>query len=93
MKNHTPIMHLVIAPAAIALAISGCASKSYVEGELADSEARMNTQIEDVQTQVEENQTRLDDHQKIIDDQAEALKEASETARDALERAFAPAGK
>lgn len=70
---------------ALALVVSGCASKKYVSTEVADVETRMTERVDGVESQVEANQTRLNKHEKEIG-------EVSQTAQEALDRALA-AGK
>lgn len=70
---------------ALALVVSGCASKKYVSTEVGDVETRITTRVDGVESQVEANQTRLDKQEKDIG-------EVSQTAQEALDRALA-AGK
>jgi len=60
----------------MAFALTGCATKKYVQKET----GAVNTRVDDVQGQVEEAQTRLDTHDQQIG-------EASRTAQEALKRA------
>lgn len=78
----------VAAVAALALVTSGCATKKYVEGEVAG----VNQRVDGVQAQVEDAQTQLKDHDGRITSNASATAQASKTAQDALDRAVA-AGK
>jgi len=71
--------------AALALVVSGCASKKYVSTEVGDVETRITERVDGVESQVEANQTRLDQQEKEIG-------EVSQTAQEALDRALA-AGK
>lgn len=75
----------VLIVTAIALLVSGCASKKYVTTEVSAAEAAANTRMDGIETQVEQNQSRLDA-------QEENIGEISQTAQEALERAIA-AGK
>jgi outer membrane protein OmpA-like peptidoglycan-associated protein len=70
---------------ALALVVSGCASKKYVSTEMGDVETRITERVDGVESQVEANQTRLDQQEKDIG-------EVSQTAQEALDRALA-AGK
>ena len=70
---------------ALALVVSGCASKKYVSTEVGDVETRITERVDGVESQVEANQTRLDQQEKDIG-------EVSQTAQEALDRALA-AGK
>jgi len=78
----------VAAAAVLALVTSGCASKKYVEGEVAG----VNQRVDGVQAQVEDTQTKLKEHDGRISQNASATAQASKTAQDALDRAVA-AGK
>jgi outer membrane protein OmpA-like peptidoglycan-associated protein len=60
----------------MAFALTGCATKKYVQKET----GAVNTRVDDVQGQVEEAQTRLDSHDQQIG-------QASRTAQEALQRA------
>ncbi|MGH7856418.1 MAG: OmpA family protein [Candidatus Binatia bacterium] len=74
--------------AALALVVSGCATKKYVEGEVTE----VRTRIDGVETQVEDTQTKLRDHEGRITQTSETANTASRTAQEALDRAVA-AGK
>jgi outer membrane protein OmpA-like peptidoglycan-associated protein len=84
--NHTKLA--VAAVAVLAVVTSGCATKKYVEGEVAGVSQR----VDGVQAQVEDAQTKLKDHDGRINQNASATAQASKTAQDALDRAVA-AGK
>jgi outer membrane protein OmpA-like peptidoglycan-associated protein len=81
-------MLAVAATSALALVASGCATKKYVEGEVAGVSQR----VDGVESQVEDTQTRLREHDTQISSTKTAVVEASRTAQDALARAQA-AGK
>ena len=74
--------------AVLAVVTSGCATKKYVEGEVAGVSQR----VDGVQAQVEDAQTKLKDHDGRIAQNSTATAQASKTAQDAVDRAFA-AGK
>lgn len=84
-KNST----LIVAGLIGILGLTGCASKKYVNAEVASAEARtqqeVDTRVTEVESQVEANQVRLDDQERQIS-------ELSKTSQDALDRAQA-AGK
>ena len=84
--NHSKLA--VAAVAVLAVVTSGCATKKYVEGEVAG----VNQRVDGVQAQVEDTQTKLKDHDGRIAQNAQATTQASKTAQDALDRAVA-AGK
>jgi outer membrane protein OmpA-like peptidoglycan-associated protein len=86
MRKTRTLATVVIA--AVALIASGCATKKYVQGEVAG----VNQRVDGVETQVEEAQTELRSHDARIQSNRNASLEASGTAKDALERAVA-AGK
>lgn len=71
--------------AVLALVVSGCATKQYVEGEVTVVKAR----IDGVETQVEDAQTKLRDHEGRITQTGETANAASRTAQEALQRAIA----
>lgn len=80
---------LTVAVVVGAVSLTGCASKKYVNAEVASAEARTQEQVDsrvnEVESQVEANQVRLDEQELQIS-------ELSKTSQDALERAQA-AGK
>lgn len=74
----------------MSLGFWGCASKGFVQSEVAGIHSR----VDEVESQVESNQTGLDEQGTRIDDQDEQiaevslkLEDASATARDAFDRA------
>jgi len=80
---------------ALAAALTGCATKKYVQSET----GAVNSRVDQVQGQVEQAQTRLTDHDQRLKSQDSKLQaheqqmgEISKTAQDALQRAAA-AGK
>ena len=85
MKRNTI---LVAAVALLALAFAGCATKEYVQGEV----ATVTTRVDGVETQVETAQTQIKDHDSRLQQNASATQAASKTAQEALDRAMA-AGK
>jgi peptidoglycan-associated lipoprotein len=80
--------YAVAAVALLAIVTTGCATKKYVNGEVAG----VNQRVDGVQTQVEDAQTQLKQHDTRINANKEAAAAASKTAQDALDRAIA-AGK
>jgi len=87
MNRHRSIVTLATA-ASLALVATGCATKKYVQGEVAGVTQR----VDGVQTQVEDAQTKLKDHEGRISQNTTATAAASKTAQEALDRAVA-AGK
>ena len=87
MNRHRSIVTLATA-ASLALVATGCATKKYVQGEVAGVTQR----VDGVQTQVEDAQTKLKDHEGRISQNTSATAAASKTAQEALDRAVA-AGK
>lgn len=71
---------LVVTVVAATLLTSGCATKKYVQAEVAASQTRTETRIDGVEGQVEANQTKLREH----DDR---LAQLSVTAQEAVTRA------
>jgi peptidoglycan-associated lipoprotein len=69
------------------LTVTGCASKKYVQEQVANSESVTNGKISEVQTSVEGNQKEITAlHQKDAEMQKQ-LDQLSETAKEALDRA------
>jgi peptidoglycan-associated lipoprotein len=75
-----------------ALSVSGCATKGYVQEQVANSTKAADAKIGEVQKQVEANQMDVASLKKSSADQGAQLAQLSDTARDALNRADA-AGK
>jgi len=69
-------LYMVALALVMTFALTGCATKKYVQRET----GTVNTRVDEVQGQVEEAQTRLDTHDTQIG-------EASRTAQEALKRA------
>lgn len=86
-------MRKVLSPALVVMlvavfALTGCATKKYVQEEVSAAEQRSGTKITEVQSQVEENQAEISAlHEKDQELQSQ-INELSETAKDALERAI-----
>lgn len=74
---------IVILLAVVALTVSGCATKKYVQGET----SAVHTRVDDVERQVEENQTEIRRAQERTDENERRIGETSRTAQEALERA------
>jgi len=69
------------------LTVTGCASKKYVQEQVANSESVTNGKISEVQTSVEGNQKEITAlHQKDAEMQKQ-IDQLSETAKEALDRA------
>jgi peptidoglycan-associated lipoprotein len=69
------------------LSLTGCASKKYVQEQIASSESTTNAKIGEVQSSVETNQKEISAlHQKDTEMEKQ-IAELSETAKDALARA------
>ena len=69
-------LYMVALALVMAISLTGCATKKYVQRET----GTVSTRVDEVQGQVEETQTRLDTHDQQIG-------EASRTAQEALKRA------
>ena len=69
------------------LALTGCATKTYVNDQVTAAEKRADTKIGEVQTQVEDAQKKIGKLQESDAEQNKKLAELSDTARDALMRA------
>ncbi len=75
---------------ALAIVVSGCATKKYVRGEVETLKSRVDEvqgQVEENQTAVRNNQESLDGQGHRIDQQGEQIEATSKTAQDALNRA------
>jgi len=78
-----PQAWIVVPGLVLALAVTGCATKKYVQTE----NKAIHTRIDDVQGQVEKSQTRLDSQEKRVDEVQTQVTQVSQTAQDALQRA------
>lgn len=76
---------VVLAATALALMVTGCATKKYVQTEMEAMESEVSGRMDGIETQVEDNQSAIRENE-------ERLEAASSTARDAYDRAIA-AGK
>ncbi|HVS14936.1 MAG TPA: OmpA family protein [Thermoanaerobaculia bacterium] len=87
---------VLIGAGALALALSGCATKKFVRaevgGEVEASEQRTVGRMSDIESQVEQTQTALSETNQRVDQQGKEIAETSRTAQQALDRALA-AGK
>jgi len=81
-----------VAFAAVALAVSGCATKSYVAEQVDASTRATEAKLAEVQRQVETNQSDVASLKQADQAQSQRIAELSESTREALERARA-AGK
>ena len=77
----------VVAGLALALAASGCATKTYVQEQVAQASKTSDAKIGEVQKQVEANQMDVSTLKTSDADQNTKLSQLSDTARDALARA------
>lgn len=73
----------VIVIALSALAVSGCATKKYVQQET----GAVHTRVDDVEHQVEQNQTEIRRTGERLGENERQIGEVSKTAQEALERA------
>ncbi len=78
---------LVIGSAVVAAGVSGCATKTYVQEQLAQASKASDAKIGEVQKQVEATQMDVGTLKKSDSDQTAQLAQLSDTARDALTRA------
>jgi peptidoglycan-associated lipoprotein len=69
------------------LALTGCATKKYVNEQVAAADQVTATKISEVQTSVESNQKAISDLQAKDADLQNQINKISETAKDALKRA------
>ena len=85
-------MRKIVSPAIIillvaGLTVTGCASKKYVDEQVANSEATTNAKIGEVQSSVEENQKEITGLHKADAKMQSQIDNLSATAKEALERA------
>lgn len=78
---------IVVAVAVVAMGVSGCATKTYVDEKVNQATTAQNAKIGEVQKQVEANQQEIANLKKSDAEQNEKLAKLSETAREALDRA------
>ena len=71
----------------LALGLSGCATKTYVQEQVAEATRASDAKIGEVQTQVESNQMDIENLKKSDAKQNEQLAKLSDTAKEALARA------
>jgi peptidoglycan-associated lipoprotein len=71
----------------VALSVTGCATKTYVQEQVAAAAKTQDTKIGEVQKQVEATQMDVTNLKKSDDMQNEQLAKLSDTAKDALARA------
>lgn len=83
-KMVTPAMVGVLA---LALMVSGCATKQFVQEQVSASEQRTDTKISEVQTSVEANQEKIGDLEQKSAKMEQDIAKLSATAKDALQRA------
>jgi peptidoglycan-associated lipoprotein len=83
---------MVVGAAVLSLGLAGCATKSYVNGEVGKASQASNAKIAEVQTQVESAQSDIAGMKQVNAKQDEQIAQLSDTAKDALDRAVA-AGK
>jgi len=72
----------VLAVTAVALVVTGCATKKYVRTEMETMESEVSGRMDGIESQVEDNQSAIRENE-------ERLEAASATARDAYDRAVA----
>jgi len=69
------------------LALTGCATKQYVQEQVQNAEGRSDTKLSEVQSSVEANQAEITKLHQKDQELEKKLAELSETAKDALQRA------
>jgi peptidoglycan-associated lipoprotein len=85
MRKKTAVVG--IAMVAMALGLSGCATKTYVQEQVGQAAKVSDTKIGEVQKQVEANQMDVAGLKKSDADQNQKIAQLSDTAKDALARA------
>lgn len=71
----------------VALSLTGCATKKFVQEQVDASEQRSDAKVGEIQTSVENNQKAIGDLEASDAEMQKELKKLSETANDALARA------
>jgi peptidoglycan-associated lipoprotein len=71
----------------VALGVSGCATKTYVQEQVAAAGKAQDAKIGEVQKQVEATQMDITNIKKVDADQSAAIAKLSDTAKEALARA------
>ena len=79
----TTTLYIIVA----GLALTGCATKKYVNEKVAASDQMTTTKVGEVQSSVENNQKAISDLQAKDKQLEEQIAKLSETAKDALARA------
>ena len=84
MKIETlPIAWRIALPVLSIGLLAGCATKSYVSGEVSKSQAQSEKHISDVESQVEQTQSRLRDHDQKLQQLDKATQDAIARAQEA----------
>ncbi len=78
---------VVAVVAILALSVSGCATKTYVDEQVAEATKASDAKIGEVQQQVESNQQDISNLKTTQKAQGEQISQLSETAKEALARA------
>ena len=78
---------VVAVVAILALGVSGCATKTYVDEQVAEATKASDAKIGEVQQQVEANQQDISNLKTTQKEQGEQISALSETAKEALARA------
>ncbi|MGZ3386849.1 MAG: OmpA family protein [Isosphaeraceae bacterium] len=71
----------------VTLGVTGCATKTYVQEQVAAAEKAQDAKIGEVQKQVEATQMDITNIKKVDADQSAAIAKLSDTAKEALARA------
>jgi peptidoglycan-associated lipoprotein len=82
-----PTLGVFAVLAVAALGLSGCATKSYVQQEVAKATSASDAKIGEVQKQVESNQQDISNLKKSDDMQNQQIAQLSDSAKEALTRA------
>jgi peptidoglycan-associated lipoprotein len=82
-----PLWGVLAVVAIVALGVSGCATKTYVQQEVAKASQATDAKIGEVQKQVETNQQDIANLQKSDEAQNEKIAQLSDAAKEALARA------
>ena len=81
------LLGVLVVVAVVALGVSGCATKTYVQEEVAKATQATDAKVGEVQKQVETNQQDIVNLKKSDAEQSEKIAAISDTAKEALARA------
>lgn len=81
------LLGVLVVGLVVTLGVAGCATKTYVQEQVAAAEKAQDAKIGEVQKQVEATQMDITNIKKVDADQSAAIAKLSDTAKEALARA------